>query len=295
MSAESGVKKQTSLSNVYVVNSSVFNQKISEIISAIKIKEYQKIRPYFTLGGYNIFDSLVRYGNASVIESRELKAYSFMEGTMVRSLPMKFYFKNSGKSFVEDVVFFFDSNGLIDNMTFSLSKSTVESIKNRPWSDQDKLTIINFLENYKTAYALKRINYLNLLFSDNALIIVGNVMKVYNTETKQYESQIKRTTLAKSQYIKNLRNTFKQNEFVNIKFEESNALKTICNERDFYGIQIRQIYCSQHYGDEGYLFLLVDMNDPAKPIIHVRTWQNQKDYTLDSITGIYGLGSFRCE
>ena len=32
---------------------------------------------------------------------------------------------------------------------------------------------MNFLENYKTAYGLKRLDYISSLFDDNAVIIVG--------------------------------------------------------------------------------------------------------------------------
>ena len=46
---------------------------------------------------------------------------------------------------------------------------------------------------------------------------------------------------------------------------------------DVYAIQIKQDYFSANYGDTGYLFLLVDVNDPDKPIIHVRAWQEQPD------------------
>ena len=41
--------------------------------------------------------------------------------------------------------------------------------------------------------------------------------------------------------------------------------------------QIKQDYYSTNYGDQGYLFLMVDLNDPDKPIIKVRTWQPEKD------------------
>jgi hypothetical protein len=39
-----------------------------------------------------------------------------------------------------------------------------------------------------------------------------------------------------------------------------------------YGISMRQNYSSSSYGDEGYLFLLVDFNEKY-PQIYVRSWQ----------------------
>ena len=68
---------------------------------------------------------------------------------------------------------------------------------------------------------------------------------------------------------------------------------------ELYGIQIHQDYCSSSYGDTGYLFLLVDINNPKQPTIFVRTWQPNRDPRLhadygkdDPEYGIYGIGDF---
>ena len=39
------------------------------------------------------------------------------------------------------------------------------------------MILISFLENYKTAYALKRLDYISSIFDDDALIITGRVLK----------------------------------------------------------------------------------------------------------------------
>lgn len=57
---------------------------------------------------------------------------------------------------------------------------------------------------------------------------------------------------------------------------------------ELYGIQIRQDYFSTYYGDSGYLFLMVDLNNPEEPIIHVRTWQPERDPNF----GIISAGHF---
>ena len=57
---------------------------------------------------------------------------------------------------------------------------------------------------------------------------------------------------------------------------------------EIYGIQIRQLYASNSYADEGYLFLVVDLRNPDDPIIHVRVWQPDKDPNF----GLYDLSKF---
>ena len=42
-------------------------------------------------------------------------------------------------------------------------------------------------------------------------------------------------------------------------------------------LQIKQDYFSSTYGDSGYLFLAVDLEVSDKPVIHVRTWQPERD------------------
>ena len=46
-------------------------------------------------------------------------------------------------------------------MSFSLSQTAIADIISKDiWSEKVRMTIIDFLENYKTAYALKRADYI---------------------------------------------------------------------------------------------------------------------------------------
>ena len=63
--------------------------------------------------------------------------------------------------------------------------------------------------------------------------------------------------------------------------------------------EIKQDYYSSSYGDTGYLFLLVDINDPDKPVISIRTWQPDRNPNINSMLskddpdyGIFGIGNF---
>ena len=58
-------------------------------------------------------------------------------------------------------------------------------------------------------------------------------------------------------------------------------------------MQITQDYYSTHYGDHGYLYLMIDMNDADNPLIKVRTWQATKDYNNDDLVdGLYSSANF---
>ena len=203
---------------------------------------------------------------------------------------MSFHFANNNKTFVEDVVFFFDANKKIDNLTFGLAQEAIDDVVGKDmWSERVRLMIINFLENYKTAYALKRLDYIESIFADDALIIVGSVLKVKPGGDNPFAGNqiVNYNRYSKEQYIRNLRHSFASNEFINIRFED-NIIRRSGSGGDVYGIQIKQDYFSSNYGDTGYLFLMVDLNDANQPIIHVRTWQPHKNPD----GSIYGLEDF---
>lgn len=155
---------------------------------------------------------------------------------------------------------------------------------------------MNFLENYQTAYALKRLDYISSIFDDDAVIITGTVTHVPARKVGTGDMQgmvfahdiIKYNRHTKDTYLKHLKNSFASKEFINIRFA-SNEVRKLGKGGELYAIQISQEYYSSNYGDKGYLFLMVDINDPEKPIIKVRTWQPEKDPNF----GIYGPEHFK--
>ncbi len=273
-----------------VADKYTYQKCIDKVVNSIKLKEYANAESEFTPEGYKIFTKLINYGNAKVLGYPELKYVIFNNGVICRSVPMSFNFKSNNKQFVENVVFHFNDKDKIENITFAMSKSAIDDIiKKTDWKEYDRIILIDFLENYKTAYALKRINYIEQIFADDALIITGSVVKVKPNEINRYKNNkiIKYNRQTKQQYIKNLKYSFNSKEYVNLKFEDSKIRKT-GKGGDVYGVQIKQNYYSSNYGDIGYLFLLVDLNDTDNPVIHVRTWQPD----VGKNDSIYGLGDF---
>jgi hypothetical protein len=181
-----------------------------------------------------------------------------------------------------------DHQAKVKEVAFGLEEAAVADIMGREqWSIDARQTMIHFLETYKTAYALKRLDYIESIFSQDALIITGSVVK--GTGQKEMQpakmAQVKYTRQTKEQYIKSLKKCFGSNEYINIRFAE-NTVRRSASKPDIYGIQIKQDYFSSSYGDTGYLFLLIDFQKPETPIIHVRTWQpdldpNIKDGRID--------------
>lgn len=279
-----------------VADNAIYRNILNKVLNSIKTHNYTDIQYLFTVDGWDMFSRLIRYGNARVLNAQNC-AFSQMRGNVIaRSIQMAFSFKHGlRKDFVEDIVFTFNKDEKIDCIAFGLDRKAKQDIMKRgAWTPLARQTIMQFLENYKTAYALKRIDYLRTIFDDDAVIIVGHVAErmVANSRGKDMptsihtQKYIKRTQYSKEQYMKNLEACFKSNEFVNIRFANNDVRKAKNGEE--YGIQIKQDYYSTNYGDQGYLYLQVDLDDPQKPIIKVRTWQPEPDPEI----GLFGLGNW---
>lgn len=265
-----------------------FMPLLEELAAAVKKRDYMSVRHMFTDSGWDMFRKLMEYGKAKVLDSSDIRFYTEGDNVIERGLKMSFSFASGGrKTFVEDIVLVFDNEHKIDNISFGLGKTAEDDILNKgEWNEKSRFALMNFLENYKTAYALKRLDYIRSVFDDDAIIITGKVLqkasKSVIIENQSSISQkgnniIKLNRQTKDEYLRNLERCFKKNEFVNIRFSDNEVRKLGQNAGESYAIQIHQDYYSSTYGDKGYLMLFVDINDRTKPLIRLRTWQMEKD------------------
>jgi hypothetical protein len=152
---------------------------------------------------------------------------------------------------------------------------------------------LDFIENYRTAYNRKDLQYITDVFSDNALIIVGKVVKL-KEDSPDYLSgnfsaeQVQYIRHSKKSYLIALTKNFHKNRFINIGFNEIEIFMHPVYER-IYGVTLLQHWTSSNYSDSGYLFLMVDFKEERNPIIHVRTWQPEKFVTRNEV---FSLGDF---
>lgn len=276
-------------------------ETMSRVIEAIRKKRYSDVSSSFTLDGLSMYNELISYGTGRILGTPNIMFFKGHDGKIVaRGLQMSFSFnRGTKKTFVEDVVFTFNANHKIENVAFGLGQIAENDIlcKYAPgWKNETRELIMEFMENYKTAYCLKRIDYIRDIFADDAIIIVGNVARRRSSLRQQerdisIEGQEVITTnrYTKDQYLKNLKRCFDRNEFINIRFTNNDVQWLEKFEKEeLFAIQIGQEYNSTTYGDKGYLFLLVDMTDHQAPQIKIRTWQPN----VVDMRKIYNAGDF---
>ena len=148
------------------------------------------------------------------------------------------------------------------------------------------------------SYLTKDIDFLEQLFSEEALIVVGTVVKRAAVGEVRYLSpeQVRYSVKRKREYLNRLREIFQANQRVEVNFTDF-SIKRHPTKVGIYGVSVKQNYRSDMYSDQGYLFLLWDFRDRTAPKIHVRTWQPRM---LDERTPlpeqeIFNIGSFNLE
>lgn len=277
-------------------------ETMDKIMSAIRSRNYSSVATCFTIDGLEMFNRLIAYGQGRIVGQPSITYYrSFVGGTVARGLQMSFSFKTGKKkTYVEDVAFSFNADGKIESVAFGLGKIAEADIlhKNAPgWSDDTREMLMEFLENYKTAYHLKRLDYISSIFADDATIIIGHVARVKTSSSPYYEMGVSErgqdlityNRYTKGQYLKNLKRCFGLNEFINLRFT-NNDIQWLekFEDQEIFAIQIGQEFNSSTYADYGYLFLLVDMTNHDEPLIRIRTWQ-PNEVSMDSL---YNAGDF---
>lgn len=211
------------------------------------------------------------------------KLWPMKNGYMLRQIPL--IMNPQGETFgsgnYQEATVDFDKNGRIVDFQFVFDSQLSESME-RCGSVVDmerKLKILKFCDKFATYYNTKRIDKLQEIFSDDALIITGNVTQVYNAESGVLKPKVTYKKQNKTEYLANLRRTFARNKFIDVKFTEigegggCGPVTVSANNPNMYGVRLHQAWRSSNYSDDGYVFLLWEFRGEDDYILHVRTWQ----------------------
>ena len=270
-----------------VVSTRPFANIMTAIVGSISKISTDDISHHFTPEAWAQYQKIVANGKPIIARTPEYKYIPHDTLTICHSLPLKLKFKGN-HSFVEDVVFRVNNRThKVESVAYKLSAKTEQAIMGMKWDDNARLTLITFLENYRTAYCLEDLDYIEKIFANDAYIIRGTMLKqstrkfsdnpyAITTVVPKYEK------MKKSEYINHLRRCFDSKEFVNVRFEECNVAKGYGAKEGIYAVQVNQLYYSDNYADKGVLTLAIDMRDEKNPLIRVRIWLNERDVTYNA-------------
>lgn len=277
-------------------NTDDLQQAVLAVEAAISSNNPKSAFNYFTPEGYTLFANLMaKNGKVTLVGKAQSHNFIIADGYIIgRATNIKRQFRN-GKAFMEKLVYRFNPESRkIESVAFALTQRAENDIMNAAasWPEVSRWAILNFMEDYQTAFALKRIDYINSIFSDDALIITGTILKKLNNAERAFDrsksldlggpKDIAYSQLSKTEYIDRLRKIFSTREYVHLQFED-NVTRMIdlpaingINKGAAFGIEIKQRYESTGYSDDGYLTMVFDTRGKL-PIIHVRLWQPDKN------------------
>lgn len=251
------------------------------VMQALRSGSIEQCRKKFTAEGWEEFSKLMGYGKVTLMDDIHLDYFADGDCVVCRGLPVSCRF-NRGRVFNEKLSFYIDSNSKqITHVAMGLGREAMNDVVlgHLDWSEKSRTRIVGFLEDYRTAYATKNLEYLDKVFNDNAVIVLGKRLQVapqLNKEGYMNNHRVQFTQLTKREFLRNLRRQFQSKDYINLHFSQ-NRIYQLQKGVERYGIEIKQDYYSSNYGDTGYLTLIFDLTNPDQPVIHVRTWQEQPD------------------
>lgn len=195
-------------------------------------------------------------------------------GYQVRNIPLELVDADEDDKYHEAVINF-DRRGNMTGFNLAISNNLYMDVIKSDLELTDlrrRQQILDWTERFRSAYNKKDLNFLDAVFSEDALIITGKVIERKTRDGMPLPPEVIEIEKNKKQYLASLAKVFKNNKYINVTFDK---LKVLLHrtENDVYGVTLHQGYTSDTYHDDGYLFLLWDFRDEAHPQIHVRAWQ----------------------
>ena len=178
----------------------------------------------------------------------------------------------------QEGVFTLDKDGMVTDFHLALDADLYIKVMSSATEVDDfirRQLILEYVERFRNAYCLKDMTFLEQIFSEDALIITGKVIKQVKSDVNRQSLNNEKIIYSKQnkkEYLTNLARVFKNNKRINVIFDDIKVVKHPA-KADFYGVTLKQGWQSDRYGDVGYVFLLWDFTNPDAPQIHVRTWQ----------------------
>jgi hypothetical protein len=265
---------------------SVIESNASNMLSILNASFQKKIKPDKIAGlSSEAYSSLLSMWEMSPIKCLETEIVERavkrpQGGFEIRNIPVFVQEANEDDQY-QEIVLIFNSQGVIDNIYIALESNVYLRLA-KEGADVTELTrrqiILDFVENFRTSYNRKDITYLSKVFSEDALIITGRVIKTANLDaSRSYlpKEKIEYQKFTKAEYISRMRNIFAYNTYLNINFKEI-EIKRHPKFAEIYGVSLQQDWNSSSYSDVGYLFMMIDFSNQNEPKIHIRTWQPEK-------------------
>jgi len=271
------IQMQDNLAKVLTEINAAFNEKRDLRTAGLAMDEYAK-KMLVNIWSHTRF----RCDDEEIVE----EGLPLRSGMYLQNIP--YIITPEDEGFSKEIVQFgsveFNDKGIISDFRFSLDVHTAAKFGEcqSVVEVERRMKILKYVEHFRTAYCQKDMAYLRQVFSDDALIITGNVVMAKSNDSNKSVAKISYKKQGKEEYLSNLARAFARNKYIEVKFQQigERGFQDDCggitrskNNPNIYGVTLFQEWRSSRYSDEGYIFLLWDFKDEEHPVIHLRTWQ----------------------
>ncbi len=268
-------------------NCKVVNKIAEETLIFLELlnkSDLQSVKEFYSYDSFlqNRIFNLITYNKPTIVgDIIEADINKTLTGWELRKIKILNRYNSIKKQSSEYLILDFDESGHFNDLTYGVLDNVYNKVeyeaKNYGNDWINRQTILKFAEKYRTAFLCRDISTIDSMFADEAVIIVGRMLKKTNIkDAYQYlrlseaQPDVKYMQYTKNEYLKNLLRLFRQTEDIFIGYSTLDVKRK--NVEKVYGISMRQNYHSTNYADEGYLFLLIDF-ESKNPQIYVRAWQ----------------------
>ncbi len=200
----------------------------------------------------------------------------------LRNIPVLFIDKNNpADSHYEEIGITFDKSGTIQNIYVTIQREQFNKLvkgMSEVKDENNRLTILNWMESLATAYHEKDMSWFKKFLSDDVLVVTGSRKYTPNGETfiyKEYD---------KPGYLNKLKRCFDVNPRIDVKFSDMTIMGHALDEKGrYYAVECIQSWDATNYSDVGRLFVVWDFGHQDGPQILFRGWTELDDPTKFNI------------
>ncbi len=272
------------------------SKNLTAVVNVLETADLSAHQSLFTEEGYNFAENLLRkVPMSNAMRTHKTKLLKLPRGGYeVRDIKVKVEMGDTPGNPNQYLVFELTEDGLISDLRFAIETTHYKRLMEEGERLNDfarRQQILQTVEIFRTAYNRKDIGYLNRVYSDDDVIIVGKVLKPRKDLPDMLENsglsrdKIEFIRLSKAEYITNLDRCFEKNAFVKVVFD-SVEITRHNEDTDLYGVTIKQNWYSSTYSDTGWVFLLWDFQNENSPTIYVRSWQPEP-FADGSVINLY--------
>lgn len=203
-----------------------------------------------------------------------------LTGYEVRDIPVTMLNPNIKGDRLRQLVICFSRQGIITDVHPQLPELTYNNIVagSRDVKDLERrMEIMKWVEQFRSYYDEKDLSSIEKVFSEKALIITGRVINTRQIagDKVMLRPEVVYNRQTKKQYLSRLAQTFRKNSYIKLTFSDIHiGQHGGTGKENIYWVGLNQKWESEHYSDDGYLFLVWEFPDGGgDPLIHVRTWQ----------------------